>query len=312
MRDFKFVCTPKNLMLALDVNCRNMLFTLIQYSDFYANEDGWFYASNTVLQTQAQLSKNLVIATIDTLYQAGIVDVQCSGKGIHKTNRIKVNTESFEKYDKYTIEELLNNPELRIETVKYKNNYSPSYIQNGKKIGKKVNTNIDNIEYIDNIENINTIDISIDTEVINKTIKERENSRERESQPSETPKAERQIITRLDNFELSNKELPDMESRLEWQYYYTLKNLPTLEKKKKDFSEGYYLQETLDWEEGQTPYTMTSVMLDWYDGGRAKLAELVQGLPPKVTNDIITYLVLYCKASDTQCNECRLEPVYAI
>jgi len=312
MREFKFVCTPKNLMMALDVNCRNMLFTLIQYSDFYADDDGWFYASNTVLQSQALLSKNLVIATLDTLYRAGVVDVQCSGKGIRKTNRIKVNTESFEKYDKYTIEELLSNPELRIETVKYKNNYSPSYLQSGKEtgkeIGKKVNTNVDNIEYIENIdnkENIYNIDIFNKSIVNDIPIKE--------YTIPETPSDEQKVISRLDNFDLVGAyQLPDMVKRLELQYYYTLKNLPTLEKERKEFNEDYFLQETLDWEEEQTPYTMTSVMLDWYDGGREKLAELVQGLPPKVTNDIMTYLVLFCKASDTQCNDSRLEPVYAV
>ena len=124
MKDYKFTCVPKNLMLALDGNCKVMLFTLLQYSDYTAGEDGWFYAPNSTLQNQAGLSKNLVIATLDTLYRAGIIDVECVGVGTaRKSNRIKVNTSSFDKYDEYKVEDILGNPELQIRTVDYKNNY---------------------------------------------------------------------------------------------------------------------------------------------------------------------------------------------
>ena len=114
-----------------------------------------------------------------------------------------------------------------------------------------------------------------------------------------TPNACQPVKSRLESFDLAAaNKLPDMERRLEHQYYYVLKDLPALLKKRTDFDERYYLKETLDWLDDKTSFTMTQVMLNWYDGGREKLAEMVQGLTPQVTKDILTYLVIYCKERD--------------
>jgi hypothetical protein len=94
-----------------------------------------------------------VIATLDTLYQAGIIDVDCIGKGRgHRSNRIRINFESFKVYQQYSFNDIRNNPDLWVETVPYKNHYSPSYCKDkgkeigntlGNRIGKKVTTNTD-------------------------------------------------------------------------------------------------------------------------------------------------------------------------
>lgn len=151
--DYQFVMIPQQLSSCLDANCGKMLSTLLGLSSLMKEEDGWFYRSNQDLQLDTRFSQNLVIATLDTLYQAGIIDVDCIGKGRgRRSNRIHINFESFKVYQQYSFNDIRNNPTLWIETVKYKNHYSPSYCKDkgkekgntlGKEIGKKVTTNTD-------------------------------------------------------------------------------------------------------------------------------------------------------------------------
>lgn len=156
--DYNFTAIPTKLMILLDNNCKCMLFTLIQLSTVYAEADGYFYRSNELLQLQSGLSKNLVLATIDTLYREGLIDVISVGMGKGKfTNHIKVNFENFKKYESISFEAILNDPTIRIKTVDYKNHFTPSYLKGkeegntlGKRRCKKVNTNIDNIYNIKN------------------------------------------------------------------------------------------------------------------------------------------------------------------
>lgn len=316
MKDYKFTCVPKNLMLALDGNCKVMLFTLLQYSDYTAGEDGWFYAPNSTLQNQAGLSKNLVIATLDTLYRAGIINVECVGVGTaRKSNRIKVNTSSFDKYDEYKVEDILGNPELQIQTVDYKNNYSPSYLQGSKevckKVCKKVNTIIDNIDKVDNIET----DITV---LENIPIKEKETYKEKEMEkPTQESDRGGSPSSRLSVFDLEKADqFPYMERRLEHQYCDVLKHLPEYERMHPgtgvvDDTEAHYSSETSDFLDRFDGTTMSNMMLRWFDGGREKLAELVQGLDPKTTKEIMAYLVLYCKTSDERYNKNTYQTVYA-
>lgn len=155
--DYNFTAIPTKLMILLDNNCKCMLFTLIQLSTVYAEADGYFYRSNELLQLQCGLSKNLVLATVDTLYREGLIDVISFGMGKGKfTNHIKVNFENFKKYESISFEAVLNDPTIRIKTVDYKNHFTPSYLKGkeegktlGKRRGKKVNTNIDNIKNTD-------------------------------------------------------------------------------------------------------------------------------------------------------------------
>lgn len=162
---YQFTPVPTKLMLLLNNNCRSMLFTLIQLSSFYANEDGYFFRSNSDLQTESNLSKNLVIVTVDTLYTNGLVDVKCGGNKCKKiANYYKINFDKMLEYEKYSLEET-KNPDNKIMTLKYKNSdYVPSYklaketatntAKSEHQKPQKVNTNIDSIN-IDIIENIN-------------------------------------------------------------------------------------------------------------------------------------------------------------
>lgn len=186
--EYQFTAVPTTLFLLLDNNCRSMLFTLIQLSTMYSNSDRYFYRSNEDLQSQSNLSKNLVIATIDTLYINKIVDVKTVGKSKGKyTNEYKLNFDKIKEYDKLSIEDT-KNPSNKIAIVDYKNNYQPQYIKDylieneednneckeprkrtrkearketrkrvRKEPRKKVNTNIYNIDNIESLENKDNI-----------------------------------------------------------------------------------------------------------------------------------------------------------
>ena len=166
--DYNFTAIPTKLMILLDNNCKCMLFTLIQLSTVYAEADGYFYRSNELLQLQSGLSKNLVLATIDTLYQEGMIDVISVGMSKGKyTNRIKVNYERFKDYEEISIDAILNDPTTRIKTVDYKNHFTPSYLKSkeegntlSKRRGKKVNTNTDNTENKNNTDN-STVTVTV-------------------------------------------------------------------------------------------------------------------------------------------------------
>lgn len=188
---YQFTAVPTNLFILLDNNCRSMLFTLIQLSSFYSNEDGYFFRTNSDLSEESNLSQKLVIATIDTLYFKGLIAVNTVGKSKGKqANYYKVNFDVFAEYEKYSKEEL-KNPVLKIETVDYKaKGYSPSYFpkvsqsteqsyhQDFPKVSPtfpKVPTNIDNIY---NKENINYIDNIYKEDITNIYNTENENKLE--------------------------------------------------------------------------------------------------------------------------------------
>lgn len=173
---YQFTAVPTNLFILLDNNCRSMLFTLIQLSSFYSNEDGYFFRTNSDLSEESNLSQKLVIATVDTLYSNGLIAVNTVGKSKGKqANYYKVNFDKFTEYEKYSKDEL-KNPLLKIETVNYKaKGYSPSYLskvspsteQNNSQdfpkvspIFPKVPTNIDSIDIIYNKEDIYNKDIT--------------------------------------------------------------------------------------------------------------------------------------------------------
>lgn len=181
--DYQFVMIPQQLSSCLDANCEKMLTTLIGLNSMLS-KDGWFYRSNTDLQGDTRLGETLVRATLDTLYQAGIIDIDCVGKGRgHRSNRIHINFESFKKYQQYSFNDIRNNPDLWIETIKYKGSgfstsYSKKSSQNtsqdiSQNTSQKVRTNTNTIDtsYTSNIiytkETINTKE-SIDTKDINK------------------------------------------------------------------------------------------------------------------------------------------------
>ena len=179
--NYQFVMIPQQLSSCLDANCGKMLTILIGLSTIMSKEDGWFYRSNKELQLDTRFSQNLVIATLDTLYQAGIINVDCIGKGRgHRSNRIHINYDSFGVYQQYSFNEIRNNPDLWIETVSYKNHYSPSYCKDigkeigntlGKRIGKKVTTNTDTTDTSNSTDIINTKENNISKDIEKETEK---------------------------------------------------------------------------------------------------------------------------------------------
>lgn len=127
---YQFNAVPLNLMACCDLNCRSLLWTLVQLSSYYADKDGWFFRTNEDLRVQSLLSENLVRATLSTLYNVGVIDVQTVGKGKSKTpNRFKLRVERFADWEKCSLEDCIKHPVLRIETDNYKaKEWQPSYL----------------------------------------------------------------------------------------------------------------------------------------------------------------------------------------
>ena len=172
--EYQFTQVPTKLMILLDVNCRSMLFTLCQLSSNYADENGRFFRTNADLVLESRLSQKLVIATLDTLYQHGIIQVWSAGKSNGKhANYFKLNIERIKEFERLTMDEL-KNPDLQIPMVDYRaKGYSPSYLkkdttlvaqENSQEIPNdfprisQITNNINNIENIDNEENKKNID----------------------------------------------------------------------------------------------------------------------------------------------------------
>ena len=147
--DYQFVMIPQQLTSCLDANCGKMLNILLGLSSLLQKEDGWFYRSNKDLQLDTRLSENVVRATLDTLYRAGIINIDCIGKGRgHRTNRILINFESFKVYEQYSFNDIRNNPDLWIETVKYKDHFVPSYMRKCEKVSTSIESSEDKCEEI--------------------------------------------------------------------------------------------------------------------------------------------------------------------
>lgn len=129
--DFQFTAMPTNLMACMDLNCRSMLFTLIQLSSYYAKDDGWFFRTNEDLRAESKLSENLVRATLSTLYTIGVVDIKAVGKGKSKTpNQFRLNVDKFKDWEQYSLEDCIKHPDFKIYTDSYKvSGWQPSYLQ---------------------------------------------------------------------------------------------------------------------------------------------------------------------------------------
>lgn len=168
--NYQFTQVPTKLMILLDVNCRSMLFTLCQLSSHYTKEDGRFFRTNADLALESRLSQKLVIATLDTLYTHGIVEIWSVGKGKGKhANYFKLNLERIKEFERLKMDEL-KNPELQLPMVDYRaKGYSPSYLKkNTQNVSQEIpndfprisqiTNNINNIENINNEENKKNID----------------------------------------------------------------------------------------------------------------------------------------------------------
>lgn len=168
--NYQFTQVPTKLMILLDVNCRSMLFTLCQLASHYAKDGGRFFRTNADLALESRLSQKLVIATLDTLYTHGIVEIWSVGKGKGKqANYYRLNYARFKEFESLRMDEL-KNPELQLPMVDYRaKGYSPGYLKkNTQNVSQEIpndfprisqiTNNINNIENIDNEENKKNID----------------------------------------------------------------------------------------------------------------------------------------------------------
>ena len=157
--EYAFTAVPTKLMILLDVNCRSMLFTLIQLNSYFVDDSGWFFRTNLDLVQESGLSQKIVIATVDTLYREGIIDVRTVGKANGKhSNRFKINFERFVDFEKIEMEQL-KNPELKINTVDYRQKgYVPSYLNTTQDKPKVITNNSQSTNNINNIDNIDITD----------------------------------------------------------------------------------------------------------------------------------------------------------
>lgn len=128
--DYQFTAVPTQLMILLDVNCRSMLFTLCQLSSYYSDASGKFFRTNADLSEESRLSQKLVIASIDTLYRHGIINVWSVGKSNGKhSNYFRLNVDRFIDFERLSMDDL-KNPELQIEMVNYREKgYTPLYLK---------------------------------------------------------------------------------------------------------------------------------------------------------------------------------------
>ena len=193
--DYQFTAVPTQLMILLDVNCRSMLFTLCQLSSYYADKNGKFFRTNADLSEESRLSQKLVIATIDTLYSHGLINVWSIGKSKGKhSNYFKLNISKFKEFEQLSMDEL-KNPELQIEMVNYREKgYTPSYLESNDitvitppiedtpvislqdssfpcpkrttstiieiiPTSSQTTNNINNIDNVDNVDNVDNTDI---------------------------------------------------------------------------------------------------------------------------------------------------------
>ena len=177
-KNFQFTQVPTNLFILLDNNCRSMLFTLIQLSSYYADEDGWFFRTCSDLEEESNLSQNLVKATLQTLFNHHIIEAKPTGqsKG-KKPNYYKVNFDEFAKYDEISIEEAMKNPDLKIHTVNYKGScFKLSLVRDTVKetVNNTVTTPVKSDHNIDNIENANNIENVKNEEYIKEEVNKKE------------------------------------------------------------------------------------------------------------------------------------------
>lgn len=166
---YQFTAIPTNLMACMDLNCRSMLFTLIQLSSYYADKDGWFFRTNEDLRVECDLGEKVVRACLSTFHTIGLLEVKCIGKGRGKVpNYFKLNTNKFVEWESITLEDCIKNPKYKVETGDYRTKgWIASYLTENSPI--EVHQSAQNADNIDNKENNNLSEDSFKVEVNNKS-----------------------------------------------------------------------------------------------------------------------------------------------
>ena len=187
MTDYQFTPIPTQLFLRLDVNCRSVLFTLLQLSSMYADKDGWFFRTNADLEAEARLSRKVLNGALDALYQRGLIGIvpQEKGRGKQQIARTyKVFSDRFKEFEGISIEDCFKNPKYAIVTLDYKHG-SPSWMSSlqgseqtsvPSSVQGSVPTlvqssvqsanNIDSIDNEDNIENKENIELNNNNNIL--------------------------------------------------------------------------------------------------------------------------------------------------
>lgn len=149
---YQFNAIPTNLMACCDKNCRSLLWTLVQLSSYYADENGWFFRTNEDLRAQSYLGEKVVRACVSTFHKIGILEVKCvKGKG-NTPNYFKLNETKFNDWGSIPLESCYKNPKYRIETDDYKANGGvASYLQKESRV--EVQQSVQSADNIDNINN---------------------------------------------------------------------------------------------------------------------------------------------------------------
>lgn len=169
---YQFTAMPVNLTACMDNHCRSMLFTLLQLSSYYADEDGWFYRTSMDLQMQSRLSDKLVTEVISKFHRIGILDVQSVGQANGKfPNRFRLNQEKFLQWENQRLEDCVKNPNLYIEKEDRKQKgWKPSYLtpksnsSDDANASLNVSRNPHNIENADNVDNVDNTENAHNTE----------------------------------------------------------------------------------------------------------------------------------------------------
>lgn len=177
---YQFTAMPLNLAACMDVNCRSMLFTLLQLSSYYADESGWFYRTNMDLQMESRLSDKLVTEVISKFHRIGILEVQCVGHSKGKfPNRFRLNQTKFLEWEKKSLEDCLKNPTLFIEKEDRKQKgWKPSYLSTKSETMKETKRGLEVFPNPHNIENTEKEDNTESTdneETVEKEEKKEEN-----------------------------------------------------------------------------------------------------------------------------------------
>lgn len=167
---YQFTPIPTNLMACLDNNCRNMLWTLIQLSSYYADNEGWFFRTNEDLKAQCGLGEKVVRACLSTLHNIGILEVKSVGKGNGKIpNYYRLVCDKFKDWEKIPLEDCIKHPKYKIETEDYKaKDWTPSYLSVTRKeeieVKDIVQSSAQSADNIDNIEIKNNYPLYEDSE----------------------------------------------------------------------------------------------------------------------------------------------------
>lgn len=131
-----------------------MLFTLLQLSSYYADEDGWFFRSNADLQAQSRLSNKMVIAILSTFHRLGILEVKSVGQSKGTIpNKFRLLTDKFSEWENIRLEDCVKNPQYHVPLDDYKQRgYIPSYLSSEFQQTSPSTHNIENATNVDNTE----------------------------------------------------------------------------------------------------------------------------------------------------------------